>query len=1367
MSERMRKNLEKAAAFSAFILSFMFLFAVSSICAKPPQTVFGPYEITYNGTRFSFNGFERREVADFDGNTFAEMNITSGTYDNNAPMIVIDTSDFDFHIYDYPYMKFGYYSDSDIGKVDITITSPLGECWENNKPTPIANQYTELVEYLYGLTGSKNQLPERDTENVKVRIKPCGGGSKTLENDTVYRLRYIAFFKTKAEAEAYVYDGSDLYDDTILKNYDGSYLKLDSATLDTYLDGARTLAERILNSESIPASSISGSVYYVSPSGNDSADGRSPENAWRTLSKVNSFDFENGDGVLFERGGIWRRERLRLHNGVTYSAYGEGEKPAFYGSFDGSNPGLWRQTDVPYVYSFEIPISGSNDDVGNICFNGGEAWGIKISRTTDKTCVDNGFVDNGFETFYSGGGKFESYKDLKHNLEFWHSWDDNHVYLYCEYGNPGYFFDSVEISAKNSGIIYGSDPTDVIVDNIAVKYTGEHGVGISNAVNVTVQNCVFNWIGGSLQYSDGRVVRLGNAVQNWKNCDNFKILYCLADQIYDCCWTSQWQNSGYATDYDVIMNDFEFAYNVAARANSGNEVWLGDRVGTGYEMRISNMNLHDSYTLYGGYGWSHQRPNKDGNFFYGENVVNKYNKYENNSIHDNVNIFSTATGNICYYSGKNGLNFNHNTYIQAEDRYYGYNASGGGANSGTPSKLAYSRYSVAYLLSTGAEEGSTFYYTAPYGSFPRARHDGSPFPILPQVWDTDDADQSLSQNYYLLTARDLIGRMRSGNGKTSIAENVIGEDETEFVYIRSTGNFESDDNTYTDISFGSLGNTLTYSRFPYVKLGYKTNISSGSVIDINLFTEYDGTSKRLWGPTATYHPGERGEIVFRIGADTLTGGNDISGFDRTLIGSSAALEKLRLKFWGGNSANAMRTEDYFAIEYIAFLPSEEAVGSFTYNFGDYGNFTSDNYYLFTSRDLLGNLKAGNTKVKLDTVLTAEDGSEFLYVRSAGDDISNDNTYFDIRFDKLGFTPPYNQCIYAKLGYKTNITTSSMIDVNLFTEYNGASTRLWGPKPIISQNSDTISSVVFRISAEAIAGGSGISSTFDRELIGADATLDILRLKLWGGQLGYEMKADDYFAIEYIAFFVDDADANKFVYKFGDPSMADYRNNLYVDYTFICDYADLLKINEDPSGKYILSNDINLAGRLFSPLCPDGFYGIFDGNGHTLKGVDVRAFGEGDVSAGLFAENHGVIRNLNYIGTTLAQSQSGNAAAASLCAHNFGSIYGCNVTASVAAVAPAGASEAYEIAGGKAAYNCTGSNVLTKTLTGPPVKGDVNADGTVDSADVLTYMRYMLSGGTNAAGFFTPFADIDEDGRITSADMKGLARSIAGWKNYNL
>ena len=82
---------------------------------------------------------------------------------------------------------------------------------------------------------------------------------------------------------------------------------------------------------------VFGTDYYVSNNGNDSNSGTSPAQAWKTLDKVSQHQFSAGDKVLFERGHSWRGTLLIASSGqngnpVTYGAYGEGEKPVFYGS---------------------------------------------------------------------------------------------------------------------------------------------------------------------------------------------------------------------------------------------------------------------------------------------------------------------------------------------------------------------------------------------------------------------------------------------------------------------------------------------------------------------------------------------------------------------------------------------------------------------------------------------------------------------------------------------------------------------------------------------------------------------------------------------------------------------------------------------------------------------------------------------------------------------------------------------------------------------------------------------------------------------------------------------------------------------------
>lgn len=76
---------------------------------------------------------------------------------------------------------------------------------------------------------------------------------------------------------------------------------------------------------------VTGSKYYIDPdAGDDDASGTSPEEAWQSLSAANHV--AAGDGVYFKRGTMIDKERFIPDSGVTYSTYGEGDRPTFVGS---------------------------------------------------------------------------------------------------------------------------------------------------------------------------------------------------------------------------------------------------------------------------------------------------------------------------------------------------------------------------------------------------------------------------------------------------------------------------------------------------------------------------------------------------------------------------------------------------------------------------------------------------------------------------------------------------------------------------------------------------------------------------------------------------------------------------------------------------------------------------------------------------------------------------------------------------------------------------------------------------------------------------------------------------------------------------
>lgn len=91
---------------------------------------------------------------------------------------------------------------------------------------------------------------------------------------------------------------------------------------------------------SVPGSGASGNAasdYFVSADGSDTNDGRSPESAWRSLTRLERYPLQPGDRVLFRRGDTWRDQLTISSPGtadapIRYGAYGEGPQPRIAGT---------------------------------------------------------------------------------------------------------------------------------------------------------------------------------------------------------------------------------------------------------------------------------------------------------------------------------------------------------------------------------------------------------------------------------------------------------------------------------------------------------------------------------------------------------------------------------------------------------------------------------------------------------------------------------------------------------------------------------------------------------------------------------------------------------------------------------------------------------------------------------------------------------------------------------------------------------------------------------------------------------------------------------------------------------------------------
>lgn len=71
--------------------------------------------------------------------------------------------------------------------------------------------------------------------------------------------------------------------------------------------------------------------YYVSVSGNDGNNGKTPDAPWRTTAKVNSFLFAANDSIFFKRGDVFYGNIIVSRNNLNFSAYGTGARPMISG----------------------------------------------------------------------------------------------------------------------------------------------------------------------------------------------------------------------------------------------------------------------------------------------------------------------------------------------------------------------------------------------------------------------------------------------------------------------------------------------------------------------------------------------------------------------------------------------------------------------------------------------------------------------------------------------------------------------------------------------------------------------------------------------------------------------------------------------------------------------------------------------------------------------------------------------------------------------------------------------------------------------------------------------------------------------------
>jgi len=198
-----------------------------------------------------------------------------------------------------------------------------------------------------------------------------------------------------------------------------------------------------------------GTVYYVSPKGNDANDGTSPSNPWKTLDKVDKTALQPGDTVVFQRGGAWRESLFANSSGkpdapITYDAYGSGAKPIFYGSDVLANASFVGAGGNNYTYN--IP----NLPAGQIF-----------------VLLDNQFLGDGPAQYNSPTLTIASPTNPQ---------TDGRLYTVCVRGN-------VIFSHFQSHLVFRNLVVDETAGEIASGGVQGYGVRIEGSIDVVVEDC--------------------------------------------------------------------------------------------------------------------------------------------------------------------------------------------------------------------------------------------------------------------------------------------------------------------------------------------------------------------------------------------------------------------------------------------------------------------------------------------------------------------------------------------------------------------------------------------------------------------------------------------------------------------------------------------------------------------------------------------------------------------------------------------------------------------------------------------------------------------------------------------------------------
>ncbi|MBQ7821298.1 MAG: S-layer homology domain-containing protein, partial [Clostridia bacterium] len=197
----------------ASVIPFTFVSADDTVTesAVTDYKYFSAQDIADNGN-ISYTSDIDVALIKENGENLLNLSVPAGTYTNNSARMIIAGHNFDFNLVsDYKYMKFVYTADYTktmsltLNKYASPSVSAVESWFGSNGSGPKTVADTE-VEYITDLTYMDAKIPDgmtSDYTTFNIVLKILGSGSKTTTETSNFNIKYLAFFKSEADANAF------------------------------------------------------------------------------------------------------------------------------------------------------------------------------------------------------------------------------------------------------------------------------------------------------------------------------------------------------------------------------------------------------------------------------------------------------------------------------------------------------------------------------------------------------------------------------------------------------------------------------------------------------------------------------------------------------------------------------------------------------------------------------------------------------------------------------------------------------------------------------------------------------------------------------------------------------------------------------------------------------------------------------------------------------------------------------------------------------------------------------------------------------------------------------------------------------------